>query len=315
MISVFPKEGAADICQHTTIIFLGFPTEQHRSVMCEEKMLFISQFFWSVSLNVNSVVTKPTFSPESGTDGRLTEDNNICWWGVMRKFLSGKNTWPVSVSTAAGEMWQTRSRCLFPQAPSPTYQGLFPSTRRYAHADVREPSWRWSAIFTPPGVSRNTTSVTAGGWETAACGFLSATPGSAAEASPRRGCARLGSQTRRRISTGLTATGSPEWKQTKEQMHFLCQCLDRDVSPGPEFMTVFTTAWSINEQENLRSEATAMTDRLIIRLYSIFSNWISHSERAFIENRDFWVYCKVKRLQFLVTWWREKMLRTTLDCR
>ena len=214
MISVFPKEGAADICQHTTIIFLGFPTEQHRSVMCEEKMLFISQFFWSVSLNVNSVVTKPTFSPESGTDGRLTEDNNICWWGVMRKFLSGKNTWPVSVSTAAGEMWQTRSRCLFPQAPSPTYQGLFPSTRRYAHADVREPSWRWSAIFTPPGVSRNTTSVTAGGWETAACGFLSATPGSAAEASPRRGCARLGSQTRRRISTGLTATGSPEWKQT-----------------------------------------------------------------------------------------------------
>lgn len=45
--------------------------------------------------------------------------------------------------------------------------------------------------------------------------------------------------------------------------------LDRDVSPGPEFMTVFTTAWSTNEQENLRSEATA---GVIIRLYSIFSN-------------------------------------------
>lgn len=104
----------------------------------------------------------------------------------------------------------------FPQAPSPTYRSLSPSTRRYTHADVWEPSWRWSAIFTPPGVSRNTTSVTAGGWETAACGFPSATPGSAAEASPRRGCARLGSRTRRCISMGLTATGSPKWKQTKK---------------------------------------------------------------------------------------------------
>lgn len=50
---------------------------------------------------------------ESGTDGRLTEDNNICWWDVMGKFLSGKNTWPVFVSTAARKMWQTRLNFFF----------------------------------------------------------------------------------------------------------------------------------------------------------------------------------------------------------
>lgn len=221
---------------------------------------------------------------ESGTDSRLTEDNNICWWDVMGKFLSGKNTWPVFVSTAARKMWQTRFNFFFPQAPSPTYRGLSPSTRRYTHADVREPSWRWSAIFTPPGVSRNTTSVTAGGWETAACGFPSATPGSAAEASPRRGCARLGSRTRRCISTGLTATGSPKWKQTKNRCTSYV---------STEMWVQAQNSWQCLLQLDPPMSRKTSDLKLQQELLYGYIQSFQINQRAFIENRDFWVYFKV----------------------
>lgn len=62
--------------------------------------------------------------------------------------------------------------------------------------NVREPSWHWSASFMLPGVSRNTTSVTAGGSKMAVCVFLSATLGDAVEASLKQECAPLDTQTR-----------------------------------------------------------------------------------------------------------------------
>lgn len=209
--------------------------------------------------------------------------------------------------TSVGETWWESSSvgkilgpCLFPlqpekydkldlifffrQAPSPTYRGLSPSARRYTHADVREPSWRWSAIFTPPGVSRNTTSVTAGGWETAACGFPSATPGSAAEASPRRGCARLGSRTRRCISTGLTATGSPKWKQTKNRCTSYV---------STEMWVQAQNSWQCLLQLDPPMSRKTSDLKLQQELLYGYIQSFQINQRAFIENRDFWVYFKV----------------------
>lgn len=96
------------------------------------------------------------------------------------------------------------------QALSPTSRGLSPSSRQKAHANVRELSWHWSASFTPPGASKAMTSATVDGWKTAACGFPSATPGSAVGASLRQGCAHWDSPTRWCIYTVHTAIGSPK---------------------------------------------------------------------------------------------------------
>lgn len=112
-------------------------------------------------------------------------------------------------------------KSFFPsQALCPSYRGLSPSSRQDTRASVRELSWRWSASFTPPGVSKNMTSVTAAGWKTAAYGFLSATPGSAVEASPKQECAHLDSLTRRSIFTAPTAIGSPKFLNKRKQIHF-----------------------------------------------------------------------------------------------
>lgn len=97
---------------------------------------------------------------------------------------------------------------LLSQAPSSTYPGRSPSTRPNKRVNVSLGSWRWSAIFTPPGISRTTTSVTAAGWETAAYASPSVTPGGAVEASPRPGCARSDSPISWRTCTEPTATGS-----------------------------------------------------------------------------------------------------------
>lgn len=133
-------------------------------------------------------------------------------------------------------------KSFFPsQALCPSYRGLSPSSRQDTRVSVRELSWRWSASFTPPGVSKNMTSVTAAGWKTAAYGFLSATPGSAVEASPKQECAHLDSLTRRSIFTAPTAIGSPKFLNKRKQIHFfLHRCHHRAVSPSLETHSIYS---------------------------------------------------------------------------
>lgn len=158
----------------------------------------------------------------SGIDSRRTiKSVGETRWKQVNQW---ENTWPspsLETSTAARKMWQMSWKCakqtawmclhqslLLSQALSTTYQGPSPSSRQDMHVNVRGLSWRWSAIFTLPGVSKTMTSVTADGWETAAYGSPSTTPGSAVEASQRQGCAHLDSLTRWHTFTEPIAIGS-----------------------------------------------------------------------------------------------------------
>lgn len=109
------------------------------------------------------------------------------------------------------------------QALCSTNQGPSPLSRQDVLVNIRGLSWRWSAIFTPPGTSKTMTSVTADGWEMAACGFPLATPGDAAEAFPRQGCAHLDSLTRRHTFTEPIAIGNlkgnPKGSHCDSELH------------------------------------------------------------------------------------------------
>lgn len=129
----------------------------------------------------------------------ISIQNNIIFWIVVEYYCVHINISHIPL--------------LLSQALSTTCQGLSPSSRQDTRVNVRELSWRWSASFTRPGISKSTTSVTADGWETAVYGFPSATPGNTVAASLKRGCAHLDSPKRRRICTVPIATGSPKQKQ------------------------------------------------------------------------------------------------------